>query len=173
MGRQALGLRSYSFTTAIHAILCKDVYKRQLYVVRGLAGADRGHARKFMVACERASQALFITQLLVRPTDEERAAYGEPDFTILAAPGYKCDPAIEGLNSEAAVLVNFSERTVVVAGTEYSGEIKKSVFSVMNYLLPVEEDVYKRQVPESLADRARITTSSPAAWARSMAWENA
>ncbi len=157
--------------------------ERDLYVVRGLAGADRAHARKFMIACERASQALFITQLLVRPTDEERAAYGEPDFTILAAPGYQCDPAfmiacerasqalfitqllvrptdeeraaygepdftilaapgyqcdpaIEGLNSEAAVLVNFAERVVVVAGTEYSGEITKSVFSVMNYLLP-------------------------------------
>ena len=60
---------------------------RDIYVVRGLAGADRGHARKFMVTCELASQALFITQLLVRPTDEERAEYGEPDFTILAAPG--------------------------------------------------------------------------------------
>ena len=63
--------------------------ERDIYVVRGLAGADRGHARKFMVTCELASQALFITQLLVRPTDEERAEYGEPDFTILAAPGYK------------------------------------------------------------------------------------
>ncbi len=115
--------------------------ERELYVVRGLAGANRKHARKFMVACERASQALFITQLLVRPTDEERETYGEPDFTILAAPGYKCDPSIAGLNSEAAVLVNFSERTVVVAGTEYAGEIKKSVFSVMNYLLPVEDNV--------------------------------
>ena len=115
--------------------------ERDIFVVRGLAGADRAHARKFMVACERASQALFITQLLVRPTDEERASYGEPDFTILAAPGYKCDPSIEGLNSEAAVLVNFAERVVIVAGTEYSGEIKKSVFSVMNYLLPVEDHV--------------------------------
>ncbi|WP_102337687.1 phosphoenolpyruvate carboxykinase (ATP) [Collinsella provencensis] len=115
--------------------------ERGCYVVRGLAGANRDHARKFMVTCELASQALFITQLLVRPTDEERASYGEPDFTILAAPGYKCDSSIEGLNSEAAVLVNFTERTVVIAGTEYSGEIKKSVFSVMNYLLPVEDHV--------------------------------
>ena len=93
-------------------------------MVRGLAGADRGHARKFMVTCELASQALFITQLLVRPTDEERAEYGEPDFTILAAPGYKCDPSIEGLNSEAAVLVNFAERTVVIAGSKYAGEMR-------------------------------------------------
>ena len=114
---------------------------RDVFVVRGLAGADRRHARKFMVVCERASQALFITQLLVRPTDEERAAYGEPDFTVLAAPGYRCDPARDGVHSEAAVIIDFAERTTVIAGTGYSGEIKKSVFSVMNYLLPAEDNV--------------------------------
>ena len=115
--------------------------ERDLFVVRGLAGADRRHARKFMVVCEKASQALFITQLLVRPTAEELEAYGEPDFTVLAAPDYMCDPARDGVNSQAAVIINFSERTTVVAGTGYSGEIKKSVFSVMNYLLPAEDNV--------------------------------
>ena len=130
---------------------------RDVYVVRGLAGADRGHARKLMVTCELASQALFITQLLVRPTDEERAEYGEPDFTILAAPGYKCDASIEGLNSEAAVLVNFSERTVIVAGTEYSGEMKKSVFSVMNYLLPVEDKVLPMHCSASMDPKTHDT----------------
>lgn len=132
--------------------------ERDIYVVRGLAGADRGHARKFMVTCELASQALFITQLLVRPTDEERAEYGEPDFTILAAPGYKCDPAeVEGLNSEAAVLVNFAERTVVIAGSKYAGEIKKSVFSVMNYLLPVEDKVLPMHCSASMDPKTHDT----------------
>lgn len=112
-----------------------------LFVVRGLAGANRRHARKFMVACERASQALFITQLLVRPTAGERRRYGEPDFTILSAPGYACDPTRDGVASTAAVIINFSERVIIVAGTGYSGEIKKSIFSVMNYLLPVEDHV--------------------------------
>ena len=114
---------------------------RDLFVVRGLAGADRRHARKFMIVCEKASQALFITQLLVRPTAEELEDYGEPDFIVLAAPDYKCDPARDGVHSEAAVIVNFSARTTVIAGTGYSGEIKKSVFSVMNYLLPAEDNV--------------------------------
>ena len=112
-----------------------------LFVVRGMAGANRRHARKFMVACERASQALFITQLLVHPTAGERRRYGEPDFTILSAPGYTCDPARDGVASTAAVVINFSERVIIVAGTGYSGEIKKSIFSVMNYLLPVEDHV--------------------------------
>ena len=123
---------------------------RDLFVVRGMAGAMRNHARKFMVCCERASQALFITQLLVRPTDGERKLYGEPDFTILTAPGYKCDPTKDGVNSEAAVIINFEERVIVVAGTEYSGEIKKSVFSVMNYLLPTEDNVLSMHCSASM-----------------------
>ena len=111
-----------------------------------------------MVACELASQALFIKQLLVRPSDEELEAYGEPDFTILAAPGYKCDPAeVEGLNSEAAVLVNFAERTVVIAGSKYAGEIKKSVFSVMNYLLPVEDKVLPMHCSASMDPKTHDT----------------
>ena len=114
---------------------------REVFVVRGLAGADRRHARKFMVVCERASQALFITQMLVRPTAAELEAYGAPDFTVLAAPGHACDPARDGVHSEAAVIIDFERRMTVVAGTGYSGEIKKSIFSVMNYLLPVEDGV--------------------------------
>ena len=114
---------------------------RDIYVTRGMAGADRNHTRKFMVACERASQALFIKQMLARPLARELARYGEPDFTVLAAPGYLCDPERDGVNSQAAVLINFQERVIIVAGTGYSGEIKKSIFSVMNYLLPVEDDV--------------------------------
>ena len=115
--------------------------ERPLYVVRGLAGADRRHARKFLIVCERASQALFIKQLLVRPTDEELETYGAPDFTVLAAPDYKTDPERDGVHSDATVIINFEDRMTVIAGTGYSGEIKKSVFSVMNYLLPVEDKV--------------------------------
>ena len=79
--------------------------------------------------------------MLARPLAREIARTGEPDFCVLAAPGYQCDPAIKGLNSSAAVVINFQERVILVAGTGYSGEIKKSIFSVMNYLLPVEDDV--------------------------------
>ena len=109
--------------------------------MEGMAGADRNHTRRLLVACERASQALFIKQMLARPLAREIARTGEPDFCVLAAPGYQCDPAIKGLNSSAAVVINFQERVILVAGTGYSGEIKKSIFSVMNYLLPVEDDV--------------------------------
>ena len=114
--------------------------QRGAFVVRGMAGADRAHARNFCVACEMPHQALFARQMLVRPTTEELASY-EPDFVVLAAPGYRCDPTTDGCNTESAVVINFERRVIVVAGTGYSGEIKKSIFSTMNYLLPVEDDV--------------------------------
>ena len=117
------------------------LYGRELYVVHGLAGADRNHSRKVCVICERASQALFVHQMLVRPSARELASFGEPDIYVLAAPGYRCDPETDGTNSGAAVILDLAHGGVVVAGTGYSGEIKKAVFSFMNYLLPVEDDV--------------------------------
>ena len=133
-----LSIESYE---AIKAGIVDYLNERDVFVTRGMAGADRNHTRRLLVACERASQALFIKQMLARPLAREIARTGEPDFCVLAAPGYQCDPAIKGLNSSAAVVINFQERVILVAGTGYSGEIKKSIFSVMNYLLPVEDDV--------------------------------
>ena len=131
----------------------QDVYERvrdgvaaylsrhDLFITCGLAGADRNYARTFFVACERASQALFIKQMLVRPRVREHVNFEEPDFRVMAAPGYECDPERDGVRSKAAVLINFTERMIVIAGTGFSGEIKKSIFSVMNYLLPLEDNV--------------------------------
>ena len=125
--------------------ICQGVagylFGRELYVVHGLAGANRDHARKVCVVCERASQALFIHQMLVRPTAEELANFGEPDIYVLAAPGYRTDPETDGVHSGASVILDLAGGGVIVAGTGYSGEIKKAVFSFMNYLLPSEDDV--------------------------------
>lgn len=111
---------------------------REIFLVDGFAGADLACRKKFRIVCEKASQALFITQLLIRPTEEELEQYGEADFTIIAAPGFKCIPELDGTNSEAAIIVNYEEKLVLIAGSQYSGEIKKSVFSVMNYIMPKE-----------------------------------
>ena len=87
------------------------------------------------VVNELASQNMFIHQLLVRPTEEQLRDF-VPGFTIIAAPGFKCVPERDGVNSEAAILVNFDKKMVLIAGSQYAGEIKKSIFSVMNYVLP-------------------------------------
>jgi phosphoenolpyruvate carboxykinase (ATP) len=113
----------------------------ELYVEEVFAGADRAHGRKIRIVCELASQALFCNDLFVNPTAEEVSDFDKVDFTVLAAPGCTVDPAECGTNSEAAVLLDFDERMIVVCGTSYAGEIKKSVFTVMNYLLVVEDGV--------------------------------
>ena len=109
---------------------------KPLYVFDGFAGADAAHHLPVRVITELASQNLFIHQLLIRPTEEELQNF-EPAFTIIAAPGFKCIPEEDGVHSEAAILLNFETNMVLIAGSRYAGEIKKSIFSVMNYYLPL------------------------------------
>ena len=108
---------------------------REVFVFDGFAGADPKYTQRFRIINELASQNLFIHQLLIRPTEEQLETY-EPDYTIIAAPGFQCVPEIDGTHSEAAIIINYETREVVIAGSQYCGEIKKSVFSVMNYVLP-------------------------------------
>lgn len=125
----------------VHDEVISYLSERRIFMVHGIAGADRRYSRKILVLTELASQALFAHQMLVRPTEDELVNYGRADFVVMACPGLKLDPAVHHTHSEAAVIINFKERVVLIAGTQYSGEIKKSIFSVMNYLLPVEENV--------------------------------
>jgi phosphoenolpyruvate carboxykinase (ATP) len=111
---------------------------REVFIFDGFAGADPKYTKKFRIINELASQNLFIHQLLIRPTADELAAYGDADYTILAAPGFKCDPDIDGVNSEAAIMIDYEAHMIVICGSQYSGEIKKSVFSTMNYVLTKE-----------------------------------
>ena len=108
---------------------------REIFIFDGFAGADEAYHLPVRVVNELASQNLFIHQLLVRPTEAQLKDF-VPGFTIIAAPGFKCIPELDGVHSEAAILVNFDKKMVIIAGSQYAGEIKKSIFSVMNYVLP-------------------------------------
>ena len=108
---------------------------RDAFVFDGFAGANPDYALPIRVICENACSALFATQLFVGPTAEQLNDFA-PGFTVIAAPGFLCTPALDGVNSEAAIILDFENRRVLVAGSQYAGEIKKSVFTVMNYLLP-------------------------------------
>lgn len=114
---------------------------KEIYVFDGFAGADKKHQRRFRIINELASQNLFISDLLIAPTPEELSSYVDPDFTILCVPGFKCDYLTLGLHSEAAIIIDYDAHYAVIAGTGYCGEIKKTVFSVMNFLLPTEDDI--------------------------------
>ncbi len=108
---------------------------REVFIFDGFAGADKKYTQKFRVINELASQNLFIHQLLIRPTAEELANYGEPDYTIICAPGCKADPVKDGVHSEAAIIIDYEAHEILIIGSAYAGEIKKSVFSTMNYVL--------------------------------------
>lgn len=124
---------------AIYGKLISYLQNREIFIFDGLAGADPVCRKKFRIINELASQNLFIHQLLIRPTAEELANYHMQDFTIIAAPGFKCNPKIDGTHSEAAIILDYEAKIGIICGSQYSGEIKKSVFCVMNYLMPKQD----------------------------------
>lgn len=109
--------------------------KEEVFVFKGFAGADKKYRLPIQVINEYAWHNLFAHQLFIRPTDEELLEH-EAQFTVISAPNFKADPAVDGTASETFIIVSFERRTVLIGGTEYAGEIKKSIFSIMNYLLP-------------------------------------
>ena len=121
---------------SIYNKLIAYLQNREIFVFDGMAGADPACRKKFRIINERASQNLFIHQLLIRPTEEELNDYGHADFTIIAAPEFKCNAKIDGINSSAAIIIDYEAKVGIICGTEYSGEIKKSVFSIMNFIMP-------------------------------------
>ncbi len=122
---------------AIKAKMLAYMQNREIFVFDGYAGADPKYKKNFRIVNELASQNLFIHQLLIRPTEEELENY-VPDYTLYVAPGFKCVPEVDGTNSEAAIIIDYEAHEIVIAGSGYAGEIKKSVFSTMNYILPKE-----------------------------------
>ncbi|HHT69370.1 MAG TPA: phosphoenolpyruvate carboxykinase (ATP) [Firmicutes bacterium] len=109
----------------------------ELFVFDGYVGADPQHQMSLRVVNQYAWQNLFARQLFIRPSRAALETH-KPEFTVIAVPGLKAIPERDGTNSEAFVVVSFKEKVVLIGGTAYAGEIKKSIFSVMNYLLPAQ-----------------------------------
>ncbi|MDX1484607.1 MAG: phosphoenolpyruvate carboxykinase [Alphaproteobacteria bacterium] len=110
---------------------------RDLFIQDCYAGADVDYRLNVRVVTETAWHALFTRNMFIQPPDDALQSFA-PAFTILHAPGLNVDPATDGTNSDICVVVNFGSREVLITGTWYAGEIKKSVFSILNYLLPAE-----------------------------------
>lgn len=122
---------------ALYEKMVAYLQNRELFLFDGFAGADPRHTKAFRVVNELASQNLLIHQLLLRPSAEQLADYAA-DFTIIAAPGFQCVPERDHVHSEAAIVIDYEKKLALIAGSQYGGEIKKTVFSVMNYLMPKE-----------------------------------
>jgi phosphoenolpyruvate carboxykinase (ATP) len=109
--------------------------RKELFVQDLYGGSQPEHRVRVRVINELAWHSLFIRTLLVRPGSEELAGF-EPEFTIVDLPSFRADPARHGTRSETVIAVNLTERLILIGGTAYAGEMKKSVFGILNYLLP-------------------------------------
>jgi phosphoenolpyruvate carboxykinase (ATP) len=110
---------------------------RELFIVDGYVGADPAHRINLRVVAEYAWHALFAHQLFRRLTPEQTENF-EPDFIVLSAPSFEAVPERDGTNSEAFVGLDLERRQVLIVGTQYAGEMKKSIFTSGNYLFPQE-----------------------------------
>ena len=108
---------------------------RELFTQDLYAGADPAHRVRVRLVSSSAWHALFARNMFIRPPAEELDGFA-PDYVILHAPHFQADPLVDGVRSSTAIALSFAERKIVIAGTEYAGEIKKSIFTVMNWLLP-------------------------------------
>ncbi len=115
--------------------------KPHLYVVDGYAGWDERYRIKVRIICSRAYHALFMWNMLIRPSAEELVNFGDPDYTILNAGQFSANRYTSGMTSKTSVALNFARQEFVILGTEYAGEMKKGVFTIMNYLMPLKGHV--------------------------------
>ena len=119
----------------LHADMLAHVQGRDLFVQDLYAGADPAQRLDVRVVTELAWHGLFIRHLLRRPAREELDTFA-PDFTILNCPSFQAEPDRHGCRSETVIALNFDKKLILIGGTAYAGENKKSVFTLLNYLLP-------------------------------------
>ena len=123
----------------LHRRMAAYLKGRELFVQDAWAGADPSFRLPIRVVTERAWHSLFARHLFIPETDPQRQLDHEPQFTVIDAPGVTAVPAEDRTNSDVFILLNFAKRLVLIGGTNYAGEIKKSIFTVMNYLLPLRD----------------------------------
>lgn len=108
------------------------IQSREHFVSHLQVGADPGYTLSVKVITEHAWQNLFTKNLFIQPLE----ALLSTEWTLLSTPGFKADPALDGTNSDAAIILNFAEKKILICGTHYAGEMKKAMFSVLNFILP-------------------------------------
>lgn len=109
---------------------------RDIFVFDGYVGADSRYQMPVRIITEYAWHNLFARNMFIRETDPAKLAVHKPEFTVIDMPRFHADPEFDGIHSKTFILVDFGQRQVIIGGSEYGGEIKKSIFSAMNYYLP-------------------------------------
>ncbi len=110
---------------------------KDVFVFDGFIGKDPKHRLAIRVVNQYAWQNLFVHQMFVRPTAEEQKTF-KPEYTLICTPGFQAIPKVDGTRSEAFVVLNYDAKEIIIGGTSYGGEMKKSAFTLMNYVLPTK-----------------------------------
>ncbi|UCG17389.1 MAG: phosphoenolpyruvate carboxykinase (ATP) [Phycisphaerales bacterium] len=110
----------------------------ELFVQDCYTGADPQYSMPIRVVTDTAWQNLFARNMFINIDNQDKLKKHVPDFTVIASPSFKADPRIDGTRTETAMIINFAERLAVVAGSSYGGEIKKTIFTILNFLLPLK-----------------------------------
>ena len=127
---------------------------RELFVMDGLAGADSRYTMPIRIVTEFAWHNLFVKQLFRKATPEQLETH-VPEWTVINACRFLADPKKHKLNSEAFIIVDFQRKTVLIGGTQYAGEMKKSIFSVLNYVLP-QKGVFQMHCSANVGDKGDV-----------------
>ncbi|MEP7198943.1 MAG: phosphoenolpyruvate carboxykinase (ATP) [Chloroflexota bacterium] len=122
---------------ALCARVVAHLGQRDLYVEDMYAGADERYRLSVRFIMENAWQAMFVRNLLIRPTASQVTTF-QPQFTVLTAPSFEADPARDGTRSKTFIIIHLAKRLILIGGTSYAGENKKCIFTLLNYLLPLQ-----------------------------------
>ncbi len=123
---------------ALHKDLVAYLQDKELFVLDAWAGADPTYTLPIRVVNEYAWHNIFARNMFLPENDPARRAEHLPEYTVIDAPNFKADPAKHGSRTESFIFVNFGKKLVLIGGTSYAGEIKKSIFSILNYTLPLQ-----------------------------------
>ena len=130
-----------------HLSNCEEIYSRDVH-----ACANKDYQLNVRVYNEYPWQNLFVHNMFLRPSEKALAGF-KPDWTIYAAPGFKADPKLHGTRQENFAIINFTKQEIIIGGTAYTGEIKKGIFSVLNFILPQENKVLSMHCSANVGEK--------------------
>jgi len=125
--------------------------EKELYVRDAYACADQDYKLNIRVINEYPWSNMFASNMFLRPSEEELKNF-DPEWTILNAPGFLADPAVDGTRQSNFAILSFTEKTIIIGGTGYTGEIKKGIFSALNFILPVDKNTLPMHCSANVGD---------------------
>ena len=111
---------------------------RDVFVQDCFAGADPEYSMPIRIITQKAWHSLFARTMFLKPHNQDNLKKHVPEFTVLAVPGFLASPMVDGTRTDTFIILNFRERLAIIGGSNYAGEIKKTIFTVLNFLLPLE-----------------------------------